>query len=86
MCEKCRELVSVDKDHKVTTILNRDKYIDYYGMQWKSVTIMQLNHDEKGNPYAFIATGFRNRDDVTHGGSIDITHCPFCGQRLIERV
>ena len=75
----------VDAGHKATTILKCDKYTDYYGMQWESKAIMQLNHDEKGNSEAFIAAEFRDKNDVRHGFVCDIEFCPFCGALLARR-
>ena len=81
MCEKCKNLLNVPVDKKATTTLFDETEKSYDASEFKS--IMQVNHNEDGTPYAFI------KQDVTiestgrsYGMLIYIQYCPFCGEKL----
>ena len=79
-CEKCKNLLNVPKNKKAWTVLkeykNRGRIKEY-------TQELVLDHDEKGNPDAFITSqsvdihGFWDNDVVEN-----IKYCPFCGQKL----
>lgn len=78
MCKNCDILLNVPKDKKSTRVLNES---DSYGTIVDR-TIMQLNHEENGTPYAFITHQIVLDDNRSYSHPIYIKYCPFCGQRL----
>jgi hypothetical protein len=80
MCEKCASLLNVPKDKKATVVL---KESNSYGTKLDK-TIMQLNHEDDGTPYAFITHEVVLKNDRTYGHPIYIKYCPFCGEQLIK--
>ena len=79
MCERCEKLKKVPKDKKETVVLVDAKAID--AEVYKA--FMQLNHRDDGTPFAFLKSEVVIKSTGrSYGIVIDITHCPFCGERL----
>lgn len=80
-CEKCKNLLNVPKNKKAWTVL---KEYENKGYIKKYEQKLVLDHDDKGNPFAFITSqsivdlqNFWENDVVE-----DIKYCPFCGEKL----
>jgi len=81
MCEKCKELLNVATNKKAVSVLAKEDAFDADVCE----TIMELNHEDDGTPYAFIKTEVVIKSTGrSYGTPICINYCPFCGEQLIK--
>ena len=86
MCEKCIEHVKCPVGEKrVLPVAAREggNTIDAYGRRlywgpWEMVVDKYPDHTE-----AFIGQRVWDENNVQYGSGFDITHCPFCGEKLV---
>lgn len=81
MCEKCSELLNVPANKKAVSVLMKEDAFDANVYE----TIMELNHEDDGTPYAFIKSEVViESTGRCYGTPIYIKYCPFCGEQLIR--
>lgn len=78
MCNICENLVNVPKDKKGTIILQNDES-EFTNLD---KTIIEVNHNEKGERYAFITHQLQLKNNRMWSHPIYIKYCPFCGENL----
>lgn len=80
MCKICKKLIGTPKDKKskVKLFYGEKAYdANYYEV------IMELDHDDNGDPFAFIKHEVQIRSTGrVYGKPIFIKYCPFCGEKL----
>lgn len=81
MCKYCKDLLNVPSNKKAKVIL-KDYSKESYDANVQKM-FMEVNHEESGEPYAFI------KSDVViestgraYGISFPIMYCPNCGKKL----
>ncbi len=82
MCKICSQLVNTPKNKKSTVILNEyeSEFTNY------DKTFIEVNHTDNGERYAFITHVIQMKDNRTWSHPVDISHCPFCGQNLLNKI
>lgn len=88
MCENCNELLSCpvgEKRRKDLAVSPEPTVVtNGYGQQlretpWRMVVKRPLDSE----PWAMLYQGCNDQHGMNYGAAIIITHCPFCGERLI---
>ena len=86
MCEKCRELVACPIGEKrIVTVAPATvpETVDYYGRTLYTGPVqMFIDKWPDGQIDCFIGQDVHDENDVGYGGGFDISHCPFCGEKL----
>jgi hypothetical protein len=86
MCEKCKELVECPIGEKRRVEVAREdksEITDYYGRKLTiGPWIMFVDKHPDGKIDTGIYQDVYDENSVHYGGGLDITHCPFCGEKF----
>lgn len=85
MCNICYELVNCpigEKREVVVETPKRSREIDYYGHVLTVEPVMMFIDKYADHTDCCIKQDVYTEDSVHYGSVFDITHCPYCGQRL----
>lgn len=81
MCKKCDELINVPKNRKKTIKISEYNSFDTEYHE----SIIQKNHDEKGNEFCFIKSELMIKSTGrTYNDIMYIKYCPFCGEKIVK--
>lgn len=86
MCHKCRELVACPVGEKRIVVVENpvvSETVDYYGRRlFIDPVKMVIDKWPDGQIDCFIGQHICDENNVGYGSGVDISHCPFCGERL----
>lgn len=86
MCEKCRELAACPIGEKRTVTVEPaicPETIDYYGRRlFTDPVVMHIDKWPDGQIDCSIGQHVYDENNVGYGGYFDISHCPYCGEKL----
>lgn len=87
MCEKCRELVMCPVGEKRRVEVehpDKSEITDFYGKKlFIEPWVMFIDKWPDGKIDCGIYQRVYDENSVHYGGGFDLTHCPFCGERLV---
>ena len=86
MCNKCRALVECPVGEKRIVAVapaTVPEIVDFYGRRLFSDPVeMVIDKWPDGQIDCFIGQHVYDENNVGYGSGVDISHCPFCGQKL----
>lgn len=86
MCDRCGELVAcpVGQKRKVNVDFPlKPEIVDFYGrVLYTKPTQIVIDKWPDGHVDCFIEQECYDENSVHYGFGMDISHCPFCGQKL----
>ncbi len=86
MCEKCKELVNCPVGEKRKVEVARPvkpELVDAYGKKlFIEPWVMFVDKWPDGNIDSGLYQMVYDENSVHYGGGLDITHCPFCGEKF----
>lgn len=87
MCDKCKALVECPVGEKRTVVVETPKkpeIVDHYGRVLHIGPVeMHIDKWPDGHADCFVGRDIHDDNDVAYGDGYDITHCPYCGERLV---
>lgn len=85
MCEKCMEHIKcpIGEKRVIAVAGEEGETVDAYGRKlywkpWEMVVDKYPDHTK-----AFMVETVFDENNVQYGGGFDITHCPWCGAKLV---
>lgn len=86
MCNKCRALVECPVGEKRSVVVEPalvPETVDYYGRRlYIDPVMMHIDKWPDGKIDCLIGQHVYDENNVGYGSGVDISHCPFCGQKL----
>lgn len=86
MCSKCQPLLECPVGRKCTVnveLPDKSEIVDYYGRKLFIAPVqMHIDKWPDGQVDCFIGQDCHDENNVGYGSGVNISHCPFCGQRL----
>ena len=86
MCHKCRDLVACPVGEKRIVVVENpvvSETVDYYGRRlFIDPVKMVIDKWPDGQIDCSIGQHIYDENNVGYGSGVDISHCPFCGERL----
>ena len=86
MCHKCRELVACPVGEKRIVVVDTpvvSETVDYYGRRlFIDPVKMVIDKWPDGQIDCSIGQHIYDENNVGYGSGVNISHCPFCGEKL----
>lgn len=85
MCEKCMEHIKCPVGEKRVVVVAGEKetIIDAYGRKLLVYPCEMVVDKYDDHTEAFIKQTVIDENFVNYGCVLEVTHCPFCGERLV---